>query len=310
MTDKIKLLQIGQFPEDAQNLIDAQFNCILPAQLDQSPQLRIGIRGIVTRSNYRISEEIVRSLPNLGIIATCGVGYDGIPVKLAHARDVVVTNTPDVLNSAVAELTVGLILALLRRLPAAHRYVHTNRWPEGPFPLGESLAGKHVGIVGYGRIGKSIAERLSAFGAHLAYHGRRRQPVAIPYEPDLWALARDSDILVLAAPGGQATTHLINAQILSALGPAGYLVNIARGSLVNEADLVSALSGGTIAGAALDVYAAEPHVNQELLKLDNVILTPHMGSATHQTRLAMAELTLSNLHRFFAGEPVLTPVSS
>lgn len=305
---KEHLLQIGSFPSFTQTSIDAQFWCHRPADLKEQPELGPKITGIITRSNELVSEAVVRSLPNLRIIATCGVGYDQIPVALARELGIKVTNTPDVLNSAVAELAIGLVFAILRHIPAADRFVRDGRWHAGTFPLGESLAGKQVGIVGLGRIGKEIARRLAPFDVNLAYFGRTDQRIDLAFEPDLQRLAHASDILIVAAPGGATTQHLVDEPILQALGPSGFLVNIARGSLVDENALYAALADGTIAGAALDVYQNEPSVDRRFLALDNVVLVPHIGSATHQTRQAMGELVLSNLRSFFRDGSVLTPV--
>jgi lactate dehydrogenase-like 2-hydroxyacid dehydrogenase len=208
----------------------------------------------------------------------------------------------------VAELCIGSLLALLRRLPQADRFVREGRWATAHFPLATSLAGTHVGIVGMGRIGKEIARRLEMFGVALAYHGRTDQRLAWRYEADLAALARDSDILIVVARGGADTKHLIDARVLDALGPTGYLVNVARGSLVDEGALLAALEQGTIAGAALDVFDNEPDIDPRFCALENVMLTPHVGSATHETRAAMAQLMLDNVRSWFRSGCALTPV--
>jgi lactate dehydrogenase-like 2-hydroxyacid dehydrogenase len=302
------VLQIGGFAPEIQSQLDAEFRCVDLASLEREPGLAAQVAAIVTRSNQEVPEDVMRRLPALGIIATCGVGYDLIPRTLAAERGIVVANTPDVLNAAVAELCIGSLLALLRRLPQADRFVRTGRWPTADFPLATSLAGKHVGIAGMGRIGKEIARRLEMFGVALAYHGRTDQQLAWRYEADLAALARDSDILVVVAPGGAETKHLIDARVLEALGPKGYLVNVARGSLVDEEALLAALETGTIAGAALDVFDNEPDIDPRFFALENVMLTPHLGSATHETRAAMAQLMLDNVRSWFRSGRALTPV--
>lgn len=304
----ITLLQIGAFPADVQAQIDAEFRCVSAADLEQDPALAGEVRGIVTRSNQDVPAALVERLPGLEIIATNGVGYDLIPLGLAAQRGIVVTNTPDVLNAAVAELCVGTLLSLLRKLPQADRFVREGRWADAVFPLSTSLAGKHVGIVGLGRIGKDIARRLEPFGVALAYHGRSDQNLAWRYEPDLATLARDVDVLVVVAPGGAETANLIDARVLAALGPQGYLVNVARGSLVDQAALLDALEQGTIAGAALDVFDNEPAIDPRFFTLDNAMLTPHIGSATRETRAAMAQLMLDNLRSWFRSGRALTPV--
>jgi lactate dehydrogenase-like 2-hydroxyacid dehydrogenase len=303
------LLQIGSFPAAAQALIDTEFRCYSLQQLDQDPALRQSVQGIITRGNYAVPRDVMARLPALRVVSTCGVGYDQVALDAAAERGILVANTPGVLNAAVAELCVGLILALLRRLPQADHFVRSGAWRSGSvFPLASSLAGKQVGIVGLGRIGKDIARRLEAFDVGLAYHGRSDQQLQWPFEPDLQALARRSDVLILIAPGGPTTAGMINADVLEALGPRGVLINVARGSVVDEEALIQALQQGRIAGAALDVFAREPEVDPRLLALDNVLLTPHIGSATHETRLAMARLTLDNLHQFFRDGSVITPV--
>ena len=304
----ITLLQIGAFPADVQAQIDAEFRCVSAVDLEQDPALAREVRGIVTRSNQDVPAALVERLPGLEIIATNGVGYDLIPLGLAARRGIVVTNTPDVLNAAVAELCVGTLLSLLRKLPQADRFVREGRWADTVFPLSTSLAGKHVGIVGLGRIGKDIARRLEPFGVALAYHGRSDQNLAWRYEPDLATLARDVDVLVVVAPGGAETAKLIDARVLAALGPRGYLVNVARGSLVDQAALLDALEQGTIAGAALDVFDQEPDIDPRFFTLDNAMLTPHIGSATRETRAAMAQLMLDNLRSWFRSGRALTPV--
>lgn len=305
---KPDVLQIGFFPQFIQDMLDAEFRCHHWDTVSQDHMVRSRIRAIVTRSNFDVSGEVVEQLPQLGAIVTCGVGYDLIPLDLAAKKGIVVANTPDVLNSAVAELALGLTLAILRQVHEADRFVKASCWKNAVFPLGTSLAGKHVGIVGLGRIGKEIARRLTAFDVCLSYYGRTDQKLDIPFEPDIVTLARQADILIVAAPGGPETVNLIDAEVLSALGSNGFLVNVARGSLVDETALISALSSGGIAGAALDVFNNEPDINSQLFKQKNTILVPHIGSATRETRLAMANITLDNLRQFFKDGTVRTSV--
>lgn len=303
------LLQIGSFPAEVQSQIDAEFDRIGVEELERDPARAGDIRAIVTRSNLEVPASLVERLPKLEIIATNGVGYDLIPLELAARRGIVVSNTPDVLNAAVAELCIGALLSLLRKLPQADRYVREGRWLDANFPLSTSLAGKHVGIVGLGRIGKDIAHRLELFGVALAYHGRTDQRLAWRFEADLAALARDVDILIVAAPGGRETARMIDARVLDALGPRGWLVNVARGSVVDEEALLAALGEKRIAGAALDVFDGEPDIDKRFFGLENVLLMPHIGSATHETRAAMAQLMLDNLRSYFRSGRVLTPVT-
>lgn len=306
----IDLLEAASFPPALQAELARDFRCLQLADLEREPGLAAGVRAIATRSNQPVPADLVERLPALEIIATFGVGYDLIPLALAARRGIVVTNTPDVLNAAVAELCVGSLLALLRRLPQADRFVREGRWHAGAFPLSVSLAGKRVGVVGMGRIGKEIARRLAPFGVTLAYHGRTDQGLDVDYHAELEALARASDILIVAAPGGPATARMIDAGVLDALGPRGILVNVARGSLVDEGALIAALESGRLAGAALDVFDDEPCVDARLLALDNALLTPHIGSATVETRAAMGQLMLDNLRAWFREGQALTPVTA
>jgi len=264
------------------------------------------IRGIA--SSY-VSADLIAALPNLEVIASFGVGYDGIDTQAARARNIRVANTPDVLNDAVAEMTIGLMIALARQIVPADRFVRAGRWPAGPFGLTAELTGRSVGILGLGRIGKEIAQRAQAMKMRVLYHGRRRQlNVPYVYYDDLATMARDADWLVLIAPGGKGTDGIVSRAVLEALGPEGRLVNMARGSLVDEAALLELLQKGGLGGAALDVFADEPNVPQAFFALDNVVLSPHQGSGTIQTRDAMGALLVANLDAHFAGEPLPSAV--
>lgn len=247
-------------------------------------------------------------LPNLKIISVFGVGYDGIPVDYCRQRGIHVTNTPDVLTDDVADIAVALTLMTSRRLVEANRFLHNGEWLRGQFALASALKGKVAGILGLGRIGKAIAERLSAHGMQIAYFGRHPQAVPYQYHATLTELASASDFLVVACPGGAATKHLVNAEVLKALGANGTLINIARGSVVDEAALIQALQAGVIRSAGLDVMEHEPQVPAELTSLPQVVLLPHVGSGTHETRRAMAQLCAGNLEAYFSGKPLLTPV--
>ena len=304
------LLKFGAFPEAIEARLCEVFTLFEPDSLDDNPSLQASIAGIVTRSNYQISTGLIDRLPALRIIATNGVGYDGIPVGYAASKGIVVTNTPEVLNQAVAELAIGLLLSLLRQLPAADRFVRTGAWERTSFPLGANLAGKKVGIVGLGRIGKEIVKRLLPFEVEISYFGRQAQPVPWRYFGALEALSAHVDILILSCPGGSATRHIINSAVLNALGPDGVIVNVARGSVVNEEHLYDALCERRIRGAALDVFETEPLGDCGLRALPNVIFSPHVGSATQETRLQMAELALRNLVHFFETGKAITPVAT
>jgi lactate dehydrogenase-like 2-hydroxyacid dehydrogenase len=257
-----------------------------------------------------VSAATIAALPKLEIIASNGVGYDGIDVAAASARGVVVTNTPDVLNDCVADTTFGLILGVMRKLPQADRFVREGAWLKGGQALTTSVHHKKLGILGFGRIGKTIAKRAGGFDMEVAYHGRTKQPdVAFRYFDKLVDLADWCDVLVVITPGGAATRRLVNADVLKALGKNGYLVNVARGSVVDEAALLAALQNGTIAGAGLDVFEDEPRVPSAFFALENVALAPHVGSATVETRKAMGDLTVDNLLAHLEGRPKLTPVN-
>jgi lactate dehydrogenase-like 2-hydroxyacid dehydrogenase len=268
------------------------------------------LRYIAPSGHHGPDAAVIEALPKLELIASFGVGYDGIDIDAAQKRSVRVTNTPDVLNDCVAELTLGLMLALVRDLVQADRYTREGRWAsEGPYPLQDELTGKTVGILGLGRIGKEIARRLQVLRMQVVYHGRRRQPdEPYPYYADLNEMARAVDWLVVIAPGTPETRHIVDAATFEALGPEGRLVNVGRGTLVDEAALVDALKAGQIKGAALDVYGDEPNPDPRLFDFRNVVLVPHVGSATTRTRTAMAELVMANLRAHLRGDPLKSPV--
>ena len=267
------------------------------------------IRAIAASGESKVGRDLMARMPALEIISVFGVGYDGIDVAVARERGIHVTHTPNVLNDEVADLAIALVLAVARRIPQADRYVREGKWRQGPAVLARKVSGARLGIVGLGRIGNAIAKRAEAFDMSIAYTSR--QPKAeSPYRylPSAAALAAEVDFLVVITPGGAATRKLIDVEVLTALGPQGYLINVARGSVVDETALIAALQNGTIAGAGLDVFEAEPNVPDALCALDNVVLTPHIGSATWQTRRAMADLSFGNLQAHFAGQPLLSPV--
>ena len=267
------------------------------------------IRGIQTFGVFGADAKLMDALPKLEIIANVGVGVDGIDLNAAKQRSLIVTNTPDVLNECVADLAMGLTVATLRRISLGDRYVRAGNWLKGAMPFGHKVGGRTMGILGYGRIGKAIAKRAEAFGMRIVYHGRKPQAdVAHRYYAKLADMARDCDVLMVICPGGAATRHIVNAEVLEALGPEGTLINVARGSVVDEAALVKALAEGKLGAAGLDVFENEPRVPETLLAMDQVVLQPHVGSSTHETRKAMGDLAVDNLRAHFAGKPVLTPV--
>jgi lactate dehydrogenase-like 2-hydroxyacid dehydrogenase len=268
------------------------------------------IRAVATNGHTGCKPEILEALPNLEVISSYGVGYDAIDIPACKARNVRVTNTPDVLNDAMAEITLGMMIALCRRIPQADAYTRAGKWREKNYPLTGELTGAKVGILGLGRIGKEIARRCQVFKMQVVYHGRRKQPYE-PYEyyADLEAMARDVDWLVVIAPGSPETKGIVSRKIMEALGPEGNLVNVARGSLVDETALVELLQSGKLGAAALDVFEDEPKAPEALFALDNVVLSPHQGSATVKTRTAMGDLVIQNLAAHFNGDPLITPVT-
>jgi hydroxypyruvate reductase len=266
------------------------------------------IRGLVQGGGTVTPTALLDALPKLEIISVFGVGYDGVPIGYCRDRGIKVTHTPDVLTDDVADVAVALILMTGRGFARALRFVRDGQWTRRNPELTTKLSGRSVGIVGLGRIGKAIAQRVQAMGMQVAYTGRKPQDVAYRYVADLASLASQVDFLVVACPGGAATRHMIDKRVLEALGPDGTLVNIARGSIVDEDALVRALADGTIKAAGLDVFANEPHVPDALLAMDNAVLLPHVGSATRETRQAMADLCRQNLDRWFSERAGLTLV--
>ena len=264
------------------------------------------IRALVQGGQTVTPSTLLDALPKLEIISVFGVGYDGVPVAYCRERGIKVTNTPDVLTEDVADVALGLILMTGRGFVRLNRCLQAGEWEKRPPELTTKLGGKKVGVLGLGRIGKAIAERVAAMGMHIAYTGRRPQDVPYEFIADLKSLAAAVDFLVVACPGGEATKNIVNADVLAALGKKGTLINIARGSIVDEPALVRALQSGTIKGAGLDVFAEEPHVPHELFSMDNVVLLPHVGSATAETRKAMGDLCKANLDAYFSGNKVLT----
>ena len=266
----------------------------------------------MTSGKFGVGPDLMRALPNLRAVINFGVGYDTTDVAQAARRGITVSNTPDVLNDCVADTAIALYLDVLRRASAADRFVRRGDWlSKGNFPLATKASGKRVGILGLGRIGRVIARRLEGFDCDISYHSRNPvDGVSYEYKASPRELAAGCDVLIVAAAGGTGSAKLVDADVINAIGPNGYLINIARGSVVDEEALVAALLAGRLAGAGLDVFAEEPKVPEDLLALDNVVLLPHLGSGTHETRAAMAELTLANLRQFVATGSVLTAVQA
>lgn len=310
--DRPEILLIRQTRPDVAERLSQRFRL---HRLEEAPdrdaflvELGPRIRGLAVGAMTPIGAALFDRLPNLEIVSSFGVGYETIDVAEAARRAVCVTHTPDVLSDEVADLALGLLLATVRRIPHADRYLREGRWRQASFPLTTSLRARKAGILGLGRIGRAIATRLEAFGVSIAYHGRCPQDVPYTYHDSLIGLARASDILIVAAPGGPETQGLVDAAVLAALGPEGIVINIARGSVIDEAALTAALKAGTILGAGLDVFANEPQVPGDLIALDNTVLLPHVGSGSHYTRAAMGRLLTDNLFAWFEGGAPLTPV--
>ena len=267
------------------------------------------IRGMARTFPSTVGKEIIDRLPRIEIISSYGVGYDSVDAGYAARKGILVTNTPDVLNEEVADTALGLLLMTVRRLGAAERYLRAGNWSGGDFPLTASLRNHTVGIVGLGRIGLAIARRLEASRIGIAYHNRTpRTDVPFRYFPDIRSLAAAVDTLLLVLPGGAATKNIVDASVLDALGPEGFLINIGRGSAVDENALIAALAEKRIAGAGLDVFMNEPNIDPHVLELDNVVLLPHVGSASTETRRAMGALVVDNLISWFDHGRPLTPV--
>jgi lactate dehydrogenase-like 2-hydroxyacid dehydrogenase len=307
------VLMIGSYPEWEMPVLEAAYE-VHKLWLVDDKQAYINrhaedIRAIATRGDLGASAELLASLPNLEMIACFGVGTDAIDLAAARKRGIKVSYTPDVLTGDVADLAIGLCIAVARMLPQGDVLVRDHKWPQGTLPLATRFFGKRMGIVGLGRIGMAIAKRAAGFDMEISYHNRtKRLDVPYHYCETVEALAAQSDFLIAAVAGGSGSKAMISSAALIALGPDGYFINIARGSVVDEAALLHALENGVIKGAGLDVYLNEPTIDARFMKLKNVVLLPHIGSGTFETRKAMGKLVRDNLEAHFAGKPLLTPV--
>ena len=302
---------------DGENMValEERFN-VVKLYNKSNPEAKLNevkddVRGIIATMRNTVRENLISACPNLEIITLISVGYDNVDLECAKARNIIVTNTPDVVTNDTADTAMGLLLNTSRRYVEGDAFVRTGQWMSGKKkPVGRTLHGKKVGIYGLGRIGKVIARRCAAFDMHISYYGRHNQPdVDYTYYDDLIQMAFDVDYLILSCPGGERTHHSVNKDVFAALGPDGYVINVARGSVVDEVALVEALHNKVIAGAGLDVFENEPNVPEELKTLDNVALLPHMGAATHETFDIMDGIVLENLLLHFDGKPVSTPVT-
>jgi lactate dehydrogenase-like 2-hydroxyacid dehydrogenase len=314
--EKIDVLLIGPEKPVIAKGLNATFNVIkLPdrnAREKFFSEQALRIRGMaVAATSERIDGPFMSRFPRLEIISSFGVGYDHVDAAWAGGQGITVTNTPDVLTEEVADTALGLLLCTVREFPRAERYLRAGKWPQGDYPLSKAtLRDRTVGLVGMGRIGQAIARRLDAMRVPVVYHSRRPVPgISYRYYASLIDMARDVQILLVITPGGAQTRNLINAEVLAALGKQGILINMARGSVVDEPALIKALQQGTILSAGLDVYAREPQVPAELIAMDNVVLFPHLGSASVTTRQRMDQLVVDNLVAWAAGKPPLTPVA-
>jgi lactate dehydrogenase-like 2-hydroxyacid dehydrogenase len=311
---KIDVLSIGSFPAATNAELAKRFAIThhfnRPAPNALGAELKARIRAIATEANRGADRALIEALPRLEVISLFGVGTDSVDLAAARERNIPVTNTPGILTDEVADLAIGLMLASARQIVFADRYVRDGSWAsKGPIPLGRSVGGKTMGVLGLGGIGRAIADRGAAFRMRIIYSGPRRKP-EVPYEyvADIVELARQSDYLMIACRGGPETRHLVSAAVIDALGPAGTLINVARGSVIDEVALIAALAEGRLGHAALDVFESEPNPSPELLKLPNVLVQPHHGSATVETRTAIGQLMIDNLGAHFAHKSLLTPV--
>lgn len=303
----IDVLQLVPLRPEVQKDLEARYKLHGKADFDKVAGI---IRGCVTNGHSGPPPEMIDRMPRLEIIASASVGYDGIPVEYARSKGIPVCNTPDVLNDDVADLAIALMIMTARKLVVTDRYVRSGGWlKNGEHPLANRASGKRVGILGMGRIGREIGKRAEAMNNTVAYHSRNPvRDVSWKHYPDLVELAKNSDFLVIIIPATPQTNRIVNKAVIEALGPTGILVNVARGAVVDEEALVEALVSGKLGGAGLDVFVDEPKVPEVLFGMDNVVLQPHVGSATHETRRAMSQLVLDNLDAKFAGKPLLTEI--
>ncbi len=308
-----QILQVGPLPPQTNRQLQEHFGAMAlwqqPEPLAWAREHGRQVRVVVTSARHGCTRELIDALPALEAIVSFGVGYDTIAVDVAHARGIQVSNTPDVLNDCVADLAFGLLIDAARGIAHGDRFVRAGRWRDGPMPLATRVSGKRLGILGLGRIGQKVAQRAAGFDMEIAYHNRHpRAGAPWRHEPDLKALAAWADFLVVATPGGADTAGLVSREIIEALGPRGILVNVARGSVIDEAAMTAALAAGRLGGAGLDVFRDEPNVPAALCEMDHVVLAPHIASSTHETRAAMEALVIENLDAFLTGGKVVTPV--
>ena len=307
------LLIMTEMPQYFVSLADKNFNTFKLWTKENEDhylsEIKTEVDAIAVMGGYKITPELMKGMPNLKIIACYGVGYDAIDVNCAKSLGIKVTNTPEVLNDEVADTAIALMLCVYKKIVAADNFARNNSWAKGEFPLTKKFTGTKLGIVGMGRIGKAIAKRAEAFDCEISYHSRNKKDVKYKYYSDLNALAKDVDTLCVITPGGKETEKLINKEILSSLGKNGVLVNVARGSVIDQDELIHFLENNLILAAGLDVYINEPNIPSELINLENTVLLPHIASGTVETRNAMGQLVFDNIENYFQNKPLISEVT-
>jgi lactate dehydrogenase-like 2-hydroxyacid dehydrogenase len=307
------LLIMTEMPQYFVSLADKNFNTFKLWTKENEDQylseIKTEVDAIAVMGGYKITPELMKGMPNLKIIACYGVGYDAIDINCAKSLGIKVTNTPEVLNDEVADTAIALMLCVYKKIVAADNFARNNSWAKGEFPLTKKFTGTKLGIVGMGRIGKAIAKRAEAFDCEISYHSRNKKDVKYKYYSDLNALAKDVETLCVITPGGKETEKLINKEILSSLGKNGVLVNVARGSVIDQDELIHFLENNLILAAGLDVYINEPNIPSELINLENTVLLPHIASGTVETRNAMGQLVFDNIENYFQNKPLISEVT-
>ena len=307
------LLIMTEMPQYFVSLADKNFNTFKLWTKENEDQylseIKTEVDAIAVMGGYKITPELMKGMPNLKIIACYGVGYDAIDINCAKSLGIKVTNTPEVLNDEVADTAIALMLCVYKKIVAADNFARNNSWAKGEFPLTKKFTGTKLGIVGMGRIGKAIAKRAEAFDCEISYHSRNKKDVKYKYYSDLNALAKDVDTLCVITPGGKETEKLINKEILSSLGKNGVLVNVARGSVIDQDELIHFLENNLILAAGLDVYINEPNIPSELINLENTVLLPHIASGTVETRNAMGQLVFDNIQNYFQNKHLISEVT-
>ena len=307
------LLIMTEMPQYFVSLADKNFNTFKLWTKENEDhylsEIKTEVDAIAVMGGYKITPELMKGMPNLKIIACYGVGYDAIDINCAKSLGIKVTNTPEVLNDEVADTAIALMLCVYKKIVAADNFARNNSWAKGEFPLTKKFTGTKLGIVGMGRIGKAIAKRAEAFDCEISYHSRNKKDVKYKFYSDLNALAKDVDTLCVITPGGKETEKLINKEILSSLGKNGVLVNVARGSVIDQDELIHFLENNLILAAGLDVYINEPNIPSELINLENTVLLPHIASGTVETRNAMGQLVFDNIENYFQNKPLISEVT-